>query len=67
MRWKQRDALMEDLQDSLIDAGWALPSVARLSKRISTRNGASAEIVEILREVKEVEECSPGSRQAVDN
>lgn len=59
--------MVEDLQDSLIDAGWALPSVSRLSKRIAKRNGASAEIVEILREVKEVEECSPGSRQAVDS
>lgn len=67
MRWAKQERALERLQDRLIEAGWALVSVEDLSKRISKRDGASVEISAILREAKEVKECSPGSRQAVDN
>lgn len=58
---------LEQLQDYLIDFGWAPASANSISERISRRDGAPAEMIAILRETKEVEECSPGSRQAVGN
>ena len=66
MRWRH-GRTMEQLEDVLIEVGWSTVSVSALSNRILERNGASKDIVEILEELKEVEECSPGSRQAVDN
>jgi len=66
VRWRH-GRTVEQLEDVLIEVGWSTVSVSALSNRILERNGASKDIVEILEELKEVEECSPGSRQAVDN